>query len=362
MRLGTINIVNKANTAEIDIEGIIGIPERWQFDEPDERVATYDKFKAIISDIKALKASEIIVNIRSMGGNVDDALLIYDTLTGLGSAITTKCYGYVASAATIIAQAASEGKRIISDNSLYLIHRTSTIALGNANEMRESVDMLEKSDERLVNIYSSRSGKDAVHFSTLMEENNGNGKWLSPDEVIEAGLADSKIKGQTIVNMPTDDFKVLNLPAIPTNTKTIDNSMKIKNTWKAILGFFGFDENKDNELTEAQAEKLNNELETRQTKIDNLAKEVEDLKTSHATEIANKETAISEQAESIKTKDAEIANLVAQVSELEALVAKKKAEPTNTEAKNDPDPVDPKADPRTEAYNKDLECIKNQIK
>ena len=43
--LGEIKITNKAAEVIIDIEGIIGIPEWWQFDNPDERVATYDKFK-----------------------------------------------------------------------------------------------------------------------------------------------------------------------------------------------------------------------------------------------------------------------------------------------------------------------------
>ena len=53
---------------------------------------------------------------------MNDALLIHDALTALGAHITTRCYGYTASAATIIAQAASPGCREISANALYLIH------------------------------------------------------------------------------------------------------------------------------------------------------------------------------------------------------------------------------------------------
>ena len=45
-QLGTICITNQApNKAIIDIEGIIGIPEWWQFDDPQDRIATFDKFK-----------------------------------------------------------------------------------------------------------------------------------------------------------------------------------------------------------------------------------------------------------------------------------------------------------------------------
>ena len=63
-----------------------------------------------------------MVDIRSTGGDVNDALLIHDALCSLDAHITTRCYGYTASAATIIAQAASPGCREISANALYLIH------------------------------------------------------------------------------------------------------------------------------------------------------------------------------------------------------------------------------------------------
>ena len=77
--LGEIKITNKAAEVIIDIEGIIGIPEWWQFDNPDERVATYDKFKKSVGELKDIKSPAITVNIRSLGGSVNDALLIHDT-------------------------------------------------------------------------------------------------------------------------------------------------------------------------------------------------------------------------------------------------------------------------------------------
>ena len=120
---GKITIENTAeNVAVIDIEGIIGVAENQQFNETSYSIATYASFKDAIAKIKNDAKQEIIINIRSTGGNVNDALLIYDTLKELDMKITTKCFGYVASAATIIAQAASPGRREISANSLYLIH------------------------------------------------------------------------------------------------------------------------------------------------------------------------------------------------------------------------------------------------
>ena len=108
-----IQINNTAGVCQIDIEGTIGVPEEWQFEEPDARVATYERFRDTLRRIAEIEAPEVVVNIRSTGGDVNDALLIHDALRQLPARVTTRCYGYTASAATIIAQAASEGCRLI---------------------------------------------------------------------------------------------------------------------------------------------------------------------------------------------------------------------------------------------------------
>ena len=117
-----IKITNQAGSAVIDIEGVIGIPEKMQFETPGQRVATYTRFTEALQNIREVEAEEIIVNIRSTGGDVNDALLIYDALSASGAVVTTRCMGYVASAATIIAQAASPGRREISASAMYLVH------------------------------------------------------------------------------------------------------------------------------------------------------------------------------------------------------------------------------------------------
>ncbi len=198
-----IKITNAAESCVIDIEGTIGVPEEWQFDEPSSRVATYDKFKTAIESILAIDARDIVVNIRSTGGDVNDALLIYDALLRTGSQITTVCYGYTASAATIIAQAAAPGCRHISANSLYLIHNSTCATEGNAETMSANVDMLHKTDERLAALYAARSGRPASDFVALMSENGGNGRWLSPEEVLAAALADKIIDGKGEVGART---------------------------------------------------------------------------------------------------------------------------------------------------------------
>lgn len=187
----TISIENSAETCHIDIEGTIGVPEAWQFEEPEERVATYDKFRETVRRIGAIASKEIVVHIRSTGGDVNDALLIHDALLQTGAHITTRCYGYTASAATIIAQAASEGCREISANALYLIHASVCATEGNAAELAGKTDLLRQTDARIAALYAARAGRDEAHFAALMAENNGEGRWLSPAQTIAAGLADT---------------------------------------------------------------------------------------------------------------------------------------------------------------------------
>lgn len=197
-----IRIRNRAGVCSIDIEGTIGIPEAWQFEDPAHRVATYHAFRDAVQRIGALDAPEIVVNIRSTGGDVNDALLIYDALASLPSRIVTRCYGYTASAATIIAQAASEGCRQISANALYLVHNAICATEGNAAELAARLDLLHRTDERLAALYAARSGRPAEEFAALMAENNGTGRWLSPAEAVEAGLADTVMGNETAAAPP----------------------------------------------------------------------------------------------------------------------------------------------------------------
>ena len=190
-----IKITHEASVCTIDIEGVIGVAESEQFANTTHSIATYERFREEIDTIKSIEADEVIVNIRSTGGDVNDALLIYEALAALDTKITTRCYGYTASAATIIAQAASKGRREIASSALYLIHLSSSAIEGNAADMAERIELLQKTDERIAQLYAQRSGREKESFEALMAQNGGRGRWLSPEEVVEAGLADTIIGG-----------------------------------------------------------------------------------------------------------------------------------------------------------------------
>ena len=239
-----IEITNDVSVCTIDIEGVIGVPEESQFSKSSQSIATYEKFSEKLAQIRAIEAKEVIVNIRSTGGDVNDALLIYESLASLDAKITTRCYGYTASAATIIAQAASEGCREIAPSALYLIHMSSSSVEGNSTDLAERIALLEKSDEQIATLYALRSGLPKEGFVALMSENGGRGRWLSPEEAIEAGLADAvtgtdepsekrgiieKIKGW--LNLPIEDKAE---PSLPRDINVLHDAASFQSSISAI--------------------------------------------------------------------------------------------------------------------------------
>ena len=219
-----ITIRNEAHTCYIDIEGTIGVPEKHQFENASTRVATFDTFRREVARIAEINATSVVVNIRSTGGDVNDALLIYDALQGLDARITTRCYGYTASAATIIAQAANEGCREISSNAMYLIHKSTCAIEGNSASLDARAELLRKTDERLAHLYAMHSGGDVEFFTQLMAENNGEGRWLTAEEAVQAGLAD-KIIDSVFVGSLLPDSDEEPLPADIVKHPRTENSV-----------------------------------------------------------------------------------------------------------------------------------------
>lgn len=162
----------------IDILGDIG-EDFWG-----ESQNTKQVINAKIKEITAIDADTVHVNISSLGGSVDHGLAIHDALSSLKAKVITNVTGLTASAATIIAQAGDV--RRMSDNSLYLIHRAWTFAMGNADDMVEMASTLEKIDDRILSIYTKKSGKDKDKIWGAMQAD----QFLSPDEALALGLVD----------------------------------------------------------------------------------------------------------------------------------------------------------------------------
>ena len=203
--------------AVIDIDGEIG----WATDDGENLIwNTKEAIKKQLKEISAMKVERIIVNISSLGGYVDDGLAIHDLLASHKAEVITNVIGFTASAATLIAQAGNIRK--ISDNALYLIHKSIWVAIGNENDIEQTLRDMKVIDEKLANIYAKRSGQDIQRIKGLMNENQGDGIWLNAQEAKSYGLVDEVYEPlEAAASATIPDFSKYGLP-IPKNIK-IDN-------------------------------------------------------------------------------------------------------------------------------------------
>ncbi len=96
----------------------------------------------------------ITVWINSVGGDCVAAAQIYNMLMDYPHDVTVKIDGIAASAASVIAMA---GTRVLmSPTSLLMIHNPLTVAMGDSEEMRKAIQLLDEVKESIVNAYEVR--------------------------------------------------------------------------------------------------------------------------------------------------------------------------------------------------------------
>ena len=138
--------------------------------------------KSFIDAVRATGAKRINLRINSPGGSVFDGLAIYNFLRGQD--VTVQIDGLAASISSIIALA---GKTVrMAGNGFFMIHNPWGGAVGEADEMRQTADLLDKIRDSLVGTYAAKTGKD---HETIKEWMNSE-TWFSAAEAKEAGFVD----------------------------------------------------------------------------------------------------------------------------------------------------------------------------
>ena len=129
-------------------------------------------------------ATPITLSIHSPGGEVFDGLAIYHALKARGN-VTVRIEGLAASMASVIAMA---GTRIeMPRNAFLMIHNPSGIAMGDAADMRQLADLLDKIKSSLVAAYRDRTKKTDEDIMDMMDAET----WLTGEEAVEHGFADA---------------------------------------------------------------------------------------------------------------------------------------------------------------------------
>ena len=171
----------QTNSAEIMIYGTIG--SSWW--EESVSASQFNKdLKALGNDI-----DEITVRINSTGGSVYDGLSIRSQLKSHKAEVTVIVDGLAASIASIIAMGAD--KIIMAKGSNMMIHNPMASAFGEAKDLRNTADFLDKIRESLVSVYADKTDLSSDELIDLLDAET----WMSAEEAVENGFAD-EVEGQ----------------------------------------------------------------------------------------------------------------------------------------------------------------------
>lgn len=170
------NIVNQGDVPKVYIYDEIGF---WG--------TTAQDFVDALNEIDALKFE---LHINSPGGEIFDGLAIFNTIKQHPATVTAYVDGLAASAASWIAQAADEV--IMARNAQMMIHDGIGFAYGNAADMRDTANLLDKLSDTIADIYGKAAldrgiASSAQEFRALMREE----VWYTGKEAVDAGLADT---------------------------------------------------------------------------------------------------------------------------------------------------------------------------
>jgi len=299
-------IKSLADSTEIDIFGQIG-------DSFFEEGNTLDSVKAEISNIK----TDIVINIASLGGNAFEGLAIHDLIASHPFNTKINIVGATASAAAVIAMSGDEVG--ISENSLFLIHNSHTSALGNADDLEGVVNDMRKIDDRMVSVFTKKSGQSEEKVREIMKED----KFLSPEEAKELGFV-TAISQPSKIAASINKNKIIN-SNLTKNQKTqilntMDNSLvhQLKELTEKVTNFM----TANKEVKIADEKEITNEISDISTKLESFGEENKTLSTEN---------------ETLKT---EVEAKTNEISALTEEIAKYKATPVAVEPKTDTEPTE----------------------
>lgn len=126
----------------------------------------------------------ITLHISSPGGDCVAASQIYTMLMDYPGDVTVQIDGLAASAASVIAMA---GTRVcMSPTSVMMIHNPFTSAMGDSEEMRKAIQLLDEVKESIINAYQIKTGLSRAKLSHLMDSET----WMNAVKAKELGFCD----------------------------------------------------------------------------------------------------------------------------------------------------------------------------
>lgn len=135
--------------------------------------------------LKKNKGKDVQFDVSTLGGNLNEGLIIYDLISSHRGKTICNIVGLTASAGTVIAMGCDEIK--MSSNALFLIHNGWTDVTGNVYDFQKAASQLARTDAIMVRIYKEKTGLEEEKIKSLMKDED----WLTPGEALSMGFVDS---------------------------------------------------------------------------------------------------------------------------------------------------------------------------
>lgn len=196
---------------EIFIYGDI-VSEEWFANE-----VTAPGFKQQLDELG--NVSEIDVHINSSGGNVFEGHAIYNMLKMHKAKINIYIDALAASIASVIAM--SGDTIFMHKNSFLMIHNSWIMTVGNAKELRDIADLLDKTDEASNQAYLDRAlNISEEELKELLDAET----WLTASEALEKGFIDEILEPNEIAASISDERYKL-FKSVPSSITKQDNNV-----------------------------------------------------------------------------------------------------------------------------------------
>lgn len=142
-----------------------------------------------VRDLATITARRIVCHINSPGGEIFDGIAIYNSLKAHPAYVAIEVDSLAASIASVIAMAGDEITMM--EGGQMMIHDGSGLCLGNAQDMRDMADLLDRQSDNIAGFYAARAGGTAKQWRDRMRAET----WYTAAEAVAAGLAD-KVSSQ----------------------------------------------------------------------------------------------------------------------------------------------------------------------
>ena len=191
------NIKTNGKTSQIDLFGFVGGSKEFSdgFNETD-----------FLNELRAIPADNALdISINSFGGSVYTALSIYSLLKNHKGNITFRVDGTAMSAATIITSVPN-ARVVMPRGSMMMIHKVSVGVYGNADDLKKTVDDIEKLEQNVLEIYAEKTGKSIDVIQALVDKET----YFTAEEAVAFGLADEIDESKVIENRIDGDQACIN--------------------------------------------------------------------------------------------------------------------------------------------------------